>query len=195
MGGIDMTAATATRTLDGVTLPAPGDWNLDPGHTTAGFVARHLVVTKVRGQFTDVAGVIHVGEAPEDSSVEVTIQAASVHTGDARRDEHLRSPDFLDAERFPTLEFRSTSVQGGAERWKVSGDLTVHGVTRPVVLDVEYNGASASPWGSQVTSFSARTEIDREDFGLTWNQALETGGVVVGKKVVVEIETEAILAQ
>ena len=190
-----MTTATATRTLDGVTLPAPGDWNLDPGHTTAGFVARHLVISKVRGQFTDVAGVVHVAEAPEDSSVEVVIQAASVQTGDGRRDDHLRSPDFLDVERFPTLEFRSTSVEGSGERWKVSGDLIIHGVTRPVVLDVEYNGAGASPWGTQVASLSARTEIDREDFGLTWNQALETGGVLVGKKVVVEIEAEAILAQ
>jgi polyisoprenoid-binding protein YceI len=124
----------------------------------------------------------------------VTIQAASINTGDATRDEHLRSADFLDSERFPVLEFRSSAVDASDERWKVSGDLTVRGVTRPVVLDVEFDGAAIDPWGNSKVAFSASTEVNREDFGLTWNAALETGGVVVGPKVRIELAVEAVKA-
>jgi polyisoprenoid-binding protein YceI len=169
---------------------------LDPSHTHAAFVARHLMVTKVRGRFEKLSGQITVGESPEDSSVEVELDAASITTDWAQRDEHLRSPDFLDVARFPTVRFRSTTVeQTGPTTLKVTGDLTIRDVTKPVVLNVEYNGATATPWGSLAAGFSARTEIDREDWGITWNQALETGGVLVGKKVVIEIDVEASPAQ
>ena len=135
---------------------------------------------------------MHIAEVPEESSVEVTIDAASVETSQAQRDGHLRSGDFFDVEHHPTLTFKSTSVAGGDDGgWKVAGDLTLRGVTRPVVLDVEFDGANTTPWGSRAVAFSASTEIDREDWGLTYNQALETGGVVVGKKVRIELNVEA----
>jgi len=186
-------AATFTREYQGLTLPQPGAYALDTGHTTIEFVGRHLMITKVRGRFTDFSGEIVIGDAPEDSSVNVTIQTASVESSDEKRDGHLRSPDFLDAEQFPTIAFRSTEVDlhrdGTA---KVTGELTVKNVTRPVVLDVEFDGAQADPWGGQRLGFSAHTEIDREDWGLTWNVALETGGVLVGKKIRLEFNVEAV---
>ena len=159
------------------------------------FIARHLMITKVRGRFGSFSGAFTVAEVPEESSVEVTIDAASVDTSQPQRDEHLRSADFLDAEHYPTLTFTSTSVTLDGDDWKVAGDLTVHGTTRPVVLAVEFDGANTTPWGTQAVAFSASTEIDREDWGLTYNQALEAGGVVVGKKVRIELNVEAVLRQ
>lgn len=187
-----MSLATATRTVAGTELPAPGAWEIDRSHTSVEFVVRHLMVAKIRGRFADFGGTIVIGEAPEDSSLAVTIQAASIDTREPQRDEHLRSPDFLDVESFPTLDFRTTAVEPAGAHWKVTGDLTIHGVTRPVVLDVEFVGVTADPWGGQRAVFSAGAEINREDFGLTWNQALETGGVVVGKTIRIEIEVEAV---
>ena len=151
------------------------------------------MVSKVRGKFADVTGSITVAENPLDSEVEVVIKAASIDTGVADRDNHLRSADFLDVENYPELTFKSTRVikQDGAE-FVLAGDLTIRGVTREVELDIEYHGVANSPWGQQVIGFSATTELDREEFGMTWNAALETGGVVVGKKLKVEIEVEAI---
>ena len=193
-------AETATnagiRQIGDVDAPAPGRWALDPGHTTATFVARHLMVTKVRGHFDRLSGAITIGERPEDSRVEVTIDAASIISGNEQRDEHLRSPDFLDVEKYPTLTFRSTEVkQTGPTTLKVTGDLTIRDQTRPVVLDVDFEGVERAPWGATVAGFSARAEINREDWGMTWNAALETGGVVVSKKVTIEIEAEASAAQ
>ena len=176
------------------TLPAAGSWQIDPSHSTVDFVVRHLMVSKVRGRFGTFSGVINVDGDPDLSSVAVEIEAASIDTGDEQRDAHLRSGDFLDVETYPTLAFRSTSVHGHDADWKVSGELTVHGVTLPVVLDVEYLGTTKDPWGGDRAGFSATTEIDREDFGMTWNQALEAGGVLVGKKVRIEIEVEAVKA-
>lgn len=188
-----MAIASGTRTVEGRQLPAPGVWQIDRAHSGIEFVVRHLMVSKVRGRFADFAGTIHVAEAPEQSSVEVTIQAASIDTREPDRDAHLRSPDFFDAERFPVLTFRSTSLEpAGGERFRLHGDLTIRDVTRPVVLDAEFEGVGADPWGGVRAGFSATTEIDREDYGLTWNAALETGGVVVGKKVRIEIEVEAV---
>jgi len=188
------TPAVPTRDFRGTPVPAAGTYDLDQAHTTVEFVARHLMITKVRGRFSDFSGVVHVADAPEESSVEVTIDAASVHTSQEQRDAHLRSADFLDVEHHPTLSFRSTKVeQGEGGTWKVTGDLTIVGNARPVVLDVEFDGANTTPWGTQAVAFSASTEIDREDWGLTYNQALETGGVVVGKKVRIELNVEAIL--
>ena len=186
-----MAIAAPTRLVDNRDLPVAGRWQVDTSHSSVEFVARHLMIARVRGRFTDFAGTIDVGDTPEDSSVEVTIQAASISTGDEKRDEHLRSADFLDSERFPVLEFRSAAVAARGSRWTVSGDLTIRGVTRPVVLDVEFDGAAIDPWGNAKVAFSASTEINREDFGLLWNAPLETGGVVVGPKVRIELGIEA----
>ena len=189
------TTSPATREYKGTVVPAPGVYDLDQAHTTVEFVARHLMITKVRGRFASFSGSINVAEVPEESSVEVTIDATSISTSQDQRDEHLRSADFFEAEKYPTLTFKSTSVQADGDAWKVTGDLTVRDVTRPVVLDVEFDGANTTPWGTQAIAFSAQTEIDREEWGLTYNQALETGGVVVGKKVRIELNVEAILRQ
>lgn len=185
---------TATlRNYQGVTIPEAGTYDIDTHHSSVEFVGRHLMITKVRGRFTDFAGQIVVGDSPEDSRVDVTIQAASVDTADEKRDGHLRGADFLDVENHPTITFTSTSVdlaQDGTA--KVTGDLTIMGVTRPVTLDVEFEGGEADPWGGQRLGFSAGAEIDREDWGLTWNVALETGGVLVGKRIRLEFNVQAV---
>jgi polyisoprenoid-binding protein YceI len=186
--------ATPTRNVAGVELPARGDWKIDPAHSTVEFVGRHLMVSKVRGRFTDVDGVIHVAEVPSDSSIEATINTASLDSRDPQRDAHLRSDEMFDIERYPTMTFRSTKVEGGGHEWKVTGDLTIRDVTRPVVLDVEYTGVVSDPWGGQRAGFSATAEVDREDWGINWNVALEAGGWLVSKKIRLEIEIEAILA-
>jgi polyisoprenoid-binding protein YceI len=186
---------TAPRT-DAPTLPQPGTWVIDTAHSSVEFVVRHLMVSKARGRFDDFHGELHIGDRPEDSSVNVAISAASVSTGDPRRDGHLASADFFEVERYPTITFRSTGVRPlGGSRYEVDGELTVHGVTRPVTLDTEYFGTTRDPFGNDKVIFSASTEVDREDFGLTWNQALETGGVLVGKKARIELEVEADLQQ
>ena len=187
-----MATTAAIRQYQGLDLPEAGTYALDPSHTSVEFIARHLMISKVRGVFTDVSGEIHVDEVPERSSAEVAIAAASVQSGDDRRDAHLRSPDFFDVERFPQITFRSTNVEAAGDEWLLHGDLTVRDVTRPVVLHVEFEGATATPWGEDRIGFSAWTELDREDFGLTWNQTLETGGVLVGKKVRIELGVEAV---
>ena len=184
---------TQVRDFGGLTIPAPGTFALDPAHTRVGFVVRHLMINKVRGGFGQVAGEVAIAENPLESSVHATIQAASIDTGVADRDTHLRSADFLDVETYPTLEFRSTGVSArSGNEFVVDGDLTVRGTTRPVQLKLEFEGVARSPWGQEVVGFTATTEIDREEFGLTWNQALETGGVLVGKQIKIEIEAEAI---
>lgn len=179
--------------IDRSTLPAAGTWAIDPGHSTVGFVARHLMVTKVRGSFQDVAGVATIGEDPTDSGVEVTLQAASITTRNGDRDAHLRSPDFFDVENHPTITFRSTGVRqltGG--RFVLDGDLTIKGVTRPVGLDVEFEGLTGDPWGGQRAAFTASAEIDREAWGLNWNVALESGGWLVSKKVKLELDVQLV---
>jgi len=182
-----------TRVWEGLTIPAPGTYILDEAHRRVGFVARHMMVSKVRGQFADATATITVAENPLDSSVTAAIQAASIQTGQADRDAHLRSGDFLDVEKYPTLEFRSTGVKSHrGNKFILAGELTIRDVTRPVELEVEFEGAGRSPFGQDIFGFTATTEIDREEFGLTWNVALETGGVLVGKKIKIEIEGEAI---
>lgn len=181
-----------TRTVDGTELPAPGTYALDASHTHVGFSVRHLMVSKTKGRFADVAGTVTIAEDPLASSVEVTIQTASVDTRDETRDGHLRSPDFFDAEAFPTITYRSTKVTpAAAGTWLVEGDLTVRGTTVSVPLDVTFEGGAESPFGGASIGFSARADLDREAFGLTWNKSLETGGVLVGKQVKLEIEAEA----
>jgi polyisoprenoid-binding protein YceI len=187
------TAAAATREFEGLVIPAAGTYELDQAHKRVGFVARHMMVSKVRGEFAEATAAITVAEDPLQSSVTATIQAASIHTNQNDRDNHLRSGDFLDVEKYPTLEFRSTRVKShDGNEFVLVGDLTIKDVTREVELEVEFEGVGRSPYGFDIFGFSAQTEIDREDFGLTWNVALETGGVVVGKKVKIEIEGEAI---
>jgi polyisoprenoid-binding protein YceI len=189
----DATTSPTTRDVNGVTLPTTGTFVLDKSHTQVGFVARHLMVSKVRGRFTDYEGTIAVADDPAASSVEVTIQAASINTNDGNRDNHVRTNDFLNVEEFPTLTFRSTKVDlGSSGDWKVNGDLTIRGVTRPIVLDVEFEGVIDDPWGNQRLGFTASGEIDRNDFGVSFNAALETGGFVVSPKVKLEIEAEAV---
>ncbi|HUF85334.1 MAG TPA: YceI family protein [Acidimicrobiia bacterium] len=184
---------STTQTTTAPVAVTPGVWEIDASHSNVEFVARHLL-SKVRGRFAGFEGAITIGDDPSGSSVEATIDAASVDTGNPDRDAHLRSPDFLDVEQFPQLSFRSTAVtEDGEDRYRVDGDLTVRGVTRPVTLELEYLGWSDDPWGGKRAGFSAITEIDRHDFGATWNLAVETGGVVVGRKVRIELEIEAVL--
>ena len=169
-------------------------WDFDKVHSSVNFSVRHLMVSKVRGQFHDWTGTLVLDhEDLTRSSVDVTIQAASIDTKEDKRDAHLRSGDFFDVEKYPTLTFKSTSIDRvSAEEIKIHGDLTIHGVTRPVVLVTEVSGIQKDPWGGTRTGFSAHVSIEREEFGLKWNAALETGGVVVGKKVEITLEVEAV---
>jgi polyisoprenoid-binding protein YceI len=180
-----------TRTVDGTEVPAAGTYTIDSSHTEVGFSVRHLMVSKTKGRFGGVRGTVTIAEDPAQSAVEVEIDVESIDTRDAGRDEHLRSADFFDVEVHPTITYRSTSVRPEGRDWHVEGDLTVRGVTLPVPLTVTFEGAATSPWGTTAIGFTARAELDREAFGLTWNQALETGGVLVGKQVRIDIEAEA----
>lgn len=189
-----ITTSPGTSFRHGVEFPVPGTWVLDPAHTTIEFEARHLMVAKVRGHFGEFEGVIHVAEDPAASSAEVTIKAASIDTRVQQRDDHLRSPDFLDAAGHPELTFRSTAFEHvGEGDWRLRGDLTIRGVTREVVLDTEYSGTGTDPWGGTRAFFSATTTIDREQWGLTWNQALESGGWLVSRELKLALEVEATL--
>ncbi len=177
----------------GVDVPGKGTWKLDPNHTVVGAVARHLVVTKVRGKFNVFGGAIHVGDSVEDSWAELEIDAASIDTGVPDRDNHLRSADFLDVEHHPRITYRSTRVeQTGPSTLRVVGDLTIRGVTRPVALDVTYEGTFPDPWGGRRAAFSATGELEREAWEMTWNVALEAGGVLVSKTIQLEIEAQAV---
>ena len=183
-----------TRVVDGREMPPPGTWIIDPSHSEVEFMVRHMMISKVRGSFRRFDGTIVIAEVPEDSRVEVFIEAASIDTRDATRDEHLRSADFLDVEHYPEIKFTSTSLRpGDIGHWDMTGDLTVRDVTRQVILDVEFSGATVDPWGNLRSGFDASTRIDRDQFGITWNQALEAGGLLVGKEILVEIDVEAIL--
>lgn len=187
-----MTAASEVRAFEGLKVPAAGTFSLDPNHTTVGFVARHLVVSKVRGSFTEVSGTIQVAENPLESTVEVVIGAASITTGQTDRDNHLRGADFLELEKYPNLTYRSTGVKSHkGNEFVLAGELTIRDVTREVDLHVEYDGTIVSPYGQEVIAFTANTEINREEFGITWNQAIEAGGVMVGKTVKIELSVEA----
>jgi polyisoprenoid-binding protein YceI len=189
-----MTANTVlTRRIGELEVPAPGRWTIDPVHSHIQFIARHMMISKVRGTFREFHGTIDIAEDPTQSSVEATILAASIDTGDPSRDEHLRSEDFLDVQRYPEIRYRSTSVQPAEDdHWRVDGDLAIRGVTRPVSLMVEFCGVAIDPWGNARAGFLASTEINRDDFDITWNQALETGGFILGKGVKVEIDVEAV---
>ena len=167
-------------------------WNIDYTHSQITFMARHMMISKVRGRFEDWAGVVNYDETnPANTNVDITIQASSINTKEEQRDRHLASADFLDAENFPTLTFKSTRVeQDDAHNGRLIGDLTIRGVTKEVALDVEYSGTGKNPWGMTVAGFSATTTISRSEWGLTWNVALEAGGFLVSDKITIEIELE-----
>lgn len=184
-------AHTLTRTVDGADVPGVGRWQIDPAHTSAEFVGRHLMVTKVRGGFGSVSGYIDVSEDPQRSTVEVTIETASVTTGTEDRDNHVKSEDFLDVENFPEIRFVSTAIEPSGSSWKLTGDLTIKDVTKPVAMDFEFVGIVDDPWGNSKAAFSASTEVMRGDWGLDWNVVLDSGGVLVSKKIAIEIEVQA----
>lgn len=187
------TSASATRTFEGIAVPESGTYQIDSAHTVVGFVARYLMVTKVRGSFGEFSGSITVADNPLDSAVTATISAASIDTGNDMRDGHIRGGDFLDIDKYPELTFASKRIAShSGTDFVLVGDLTVRGVTREVELAVEFDGISTNLYGKQVIAFTARTEIDRHDFGVNWNAAIETGGVAVGPKVKIEIEGQAI---
>jgi polyisoprenoid-binding protein YceI len=184
------------RTRDDRVVPVAGVYEIDGAHTSVEFVGRHLMITRVRGRFSDVRGRITIDEEPTKSHVEVEIGVAGVSTGNGDRDAHLTSADFFDVERYPTITFASTGVKPLRDNtWELVGDLTVHGTTRPVTLQVDFDGGGASPFGDERIGFSAAAEVNREDFGLTWNVALETGGFLVGKTARIELAVQAIAAK
>lgn len=186
----------ASREWNGVQFPKAGTWALDLAHTSVEFEARHLMVTKVHGRFAEFEGALQIADDPTQSSMRVTIKAATLDTRTQQRDDHLRSSDFLEVDKYPDITFVSTGVEHDeGDDWKVRGDLTIHGVTKPVTLKTEYSGQTPDPWGGQRAAFSAETKIDREDWGLTWNQALEAGGWVVSKEIKVSIEVQAVLQE
>ncbi|WP_257448329.1 YceI family protein [Archangium lipolyticum] len=172
-------------------------WNIDTTHSGIHFSVRHMVVAKVRGAFKAFSGTVQLDEqAPASSSVSVRIETASIDTGVEQRDNHLRSPDFFDVAKFPAITFQSTKVEkASGGNLRVTGNLTIRDVTREVVLDVEQLGTGKDPWGQTRVAFEAKTSVDRRDFGLTWNQALEAGGVLVGEKVEIALEVQAVQAQ
>lgn len=172
-------------------------WNIDPVHSAAEFKVKHMMISNVKGQFTSLKGTLSFDDTDiTKSRVQATIDAASINTREPQRDAHLKSADFFDVEKFPTLTFKSTDIrQVGGEELAVTGDLTIHGVTRPVVFTVEGpTPANKDPWGSTRRGLSATTKINRKDFGLTWNSALETGGILVGEEVTITLEVEFVKA-
>ena len=177
-----------------LTLPATGTWTIDPTHSAVGFSARHLMAAKVRGSFKAFSGTISIADTPENSTVSVSMDAASIDTGVEDRDNHLRSPDFLDVENHPELTFASTAVRPVEGGYEVDGGLTIRGTTQPVTLAMQYSGVIADPWGNEKAIFSASTKVNREDFDLTWNAPLEAGGWLVGKQVEIELEVQAVLS-
>ena len=174
-----------TTTANTTVLPT-GTWAVDASHTEVGFTARHLMVTKVRGKFTDVDGTVTVAEPFSASQVQASVKLASVDTGSADRDAHLKSADFFDVENNPEMTFVSTEVSEDT----LKGDLTIKGVTKPVVFDLDFNGLATDPWGNQKAGFEAETEINRKDWGLEWNVALEGGGVLVSEKIKIKLDVQ-----
>ena len=179
-----------TITTASITALPTGTWTVDPAHTEVGFTARHLMVTKVRGQFKDVEGTVTVAEPFSASQVQATVKLASVDTGSADRDAHLKGADFFDVENNPEMTFVSTEVSEDT----LKGDLTIKGVTRPVEFDLEFGGVATDPWGNTKAGFEATTEINRKDFGLEWNVALEGGGVLVSEKIKINLDVQLVKA-
>ncbi|MFD8573600.1 YceI family protein [Streptomyces sp. NPDC057694] len=189
----DTTAATAAPAgpdLSAVT----GDYTVDPAHTTLGFVARHAMVTNVKGSFTDFTGELHLdGSDPAKSTASFDVQMASIDTGSADRDGHLKSADFFKIDEFPTMTFRSTAAESlGGDDYRITGDLTILGTTKPLSIDLEFNGSAKDPFGNERVGFEGKADILRSEWGLTWNAALETGGVLVSDKIKLSFDISAI---
>lgn len=170
-----------------------GTWEIDPTHSEVGFSVRHMMVSKVRGRFAAFSGTITTGETVEASSVSADIDLASISTGNEQRDGHLRSPDFFATDQFPTMTFRSTGVSADGDHWTITGDLSLKGITKQVDLKTEFNGIAPDAYGGTRAGFTATTSINRQDFSVTWNQAIEGGGVVVADRVDITLEIEAVL--
>lgn len=182
---------TAERLVNGVEMPPAGTYVFDPAHTTVEFTGKHMF-TKTRGRFTEAEGTIVIDDRPEDSSVKVTIKAASLQSNSEMRDGHLSGEDFLNVEEYPEITFVSTALRPGADRsFELDGDLTIKDIRRPLTLRGEFLGFAPDPFGKISAGFTASTSFEREDFDMTWNMALEAGGFLVGKTVTVEIEVEA----
>jgi polyisoprenoid-binding protein YceI len=192
-GRADVGNVVLTR-QGGTELPPPGPWTIDPVHSSVGAVAQHLGISSVRGRFTEFSGLIEI--APDEvakSRVEAVISAASIDTGNAMRDGHLKSPDFLDVETYPRITYRSTGLTlAGSDRWTVHGELTLHGVVRPVDLDLAYLGTGADPWGGTRAAFRATAELRREDFAMNYNQVLQAGVSAIGTTLRVELDVQAV---
>ncbi|MFV2121260.1 YceI family protein [Streptomyces sp. Act-28] len=190
------TATVTAPAVDPALAALTGTYTIDAAHSTIGFTARHAMVTNVRGAFTDHEGTLVLdGANPSASSASLDIRMASIDTGNADRDGHLRGADFFDVEQFPEMTFRSTSTEAlGGPDYRIHGDLTIKGVTRPVTIDLEFNGAAKDPFGNERVGFEGKAEILRSDWGLTWNAALETGGVLVSDKIKLTFEISAIRA-
>ena len=168
-------------------------WKLEPTHSTVEFSAKHLMITTVKGRIVDIEGTIYTNENdPKSSSVEATLKTASIDTRTDQRDQHLRSADFLNVEQYPEIKFKSTRIEGGKQEFKLTGDLTIRDVTRPITLDVTFEGQTKDPWGGERVGFSASGKIDRREFGLTWNQLLEAGGVAIGNEIKLSLDIQAV---
>jgi polyisoprenoid-binding protein YceI len=183
-----------SATIPAIAALSAGTWTVDNSHSTIGFVARHLMVAKVRGQFTEYTGSITIAENILESKVEATVQIASITTNDEGRDGHLKGADFFEVETFPTMTLVSTGIAAAGDAYVLHADLTIKGVTKSVDFDLEFEGVVTDPWGNTKAGFTAETEISRKAFGLEWNAALETGGVVVGDKVKIVLDIEALKA-
>lgn len=189
-----METSTQSVTVNAGSTPATSTWQIDPAHSHVEFAVKHLMISTVRGRMSEFTGEIRLDEAdPARSAVHAEIDAASIDTRNEQRDEHLRSADFFDVANHPTVTFDSRTIEGESkEGWRVTGDLTIRGVTRPVTLDMTESGAGVDPWGNQRRGFSASAVIDRRDFGLTWNQVLEAGGFALSHDVKVTLDVEAV---
>ncbi|MGJ5826774.1 YceI family protein [Streptomyces ossamyceticus] len=194
-GRAEVGTVTLAR-LGGTELPPPGPWTVDPAHSSVAAVAQHLGISSVRGRFTDFSGSIEIAAPPDEgtkSRVTAVIRAASIDTGNGMRDDHLRSPDFLDVERHPEITYVSTGLTPVApDRWTVQGELTLHGVVRPVDLDLAYLGTGPDPWGGTRAAFRATTELRREDFAMNYNQVLQAGIAAIGTTLKVELDVQAV---
>ncbi|WP_309098039.1 YceI family protein [Streptomyces sp.] len=191
----DTETATATGTAVTPELAAlTGDYTIDPAHSTIGFVARHAMVTNVKGSFQDFTGTLHLdGGDPSRSTASLDVVMDSIETGNADRDGHLKSADFFKADEFPTMTFRSTKAEAlGGDDYRITGDLTILGTTRPLTIDLEFNGAAKDPFGNERVGFEGKAQILRSEWGLTWNAALETGGVLVSDKIKLSFDISAI---
>lgn len=187
-----MTIDTTTRESSTTVSLRPGLWTIDPGHADVAFVGRHLGLTKVRGRFTGIDGSVQVADPIESSTIEVIIDMTTVESGSVDRDAHLRSSELFDIDMHPTATFRSTGVEAGHTAGRITGDLTIKGVTRAVTLDVDYLGQAVDPWDNERAVFIASTTINRNDWGVNWNMALDAGGLLVSKEIRIEIDVELV---